>query len=395
MKNFTLITIFFTVFLDILGFGIIIPLLPFYAKNFGANEFVIGMLMASNGLAQFIFNPIWGRVSDKYGRRPVMLITVLGSGFAYYLFGVANSILVLFISRLLAGITGATVGVAQSCISDLTTREERSKVLGMLGAAFSLGFVFGPIMSGLLYDYGAHLPGYVAGVLSILNFIMVYFFLPESNTNKESKSTTKKAFDWDGFKESIKNQEMANILLIQFITMLSISNLFATSALFLNAKFHYDVKETSWIFAYFGICSSIIQGLVVGKLTAKYSEAKLLVFSAIAQAIGLGLMPFSPNLFSLLLTTGLIFCGNSVMNPCLTSLISKRAKESQIGVTLGVSQSLGSFARIFGPLWGGYIFYSAGYQYPYISGSFLSIIAFVIALKFVGLTSESKEETAY
>lgn len=394
MKNFTLLTIFFTVFLDILGFGIIIPLLPFYAKNFGSNEFVIGALMASNGLAQFLFNPIWGRVSDKYGRRPVMLVTVLGSGFAYYLFGVAESILVLFISRLLAGIAGATVGVAQSCISDLTTREERSKVLGMLGAAFSLGFIFGPILSGVLNEYGRHLPGYVAGVLSLINFAMVWFFLPESNQNKEVKGEAKKAFDWEGFKESIKNSEMANLLLVQFISMLSISNLFATSALFLNAKFNYDVKETSYIFAYFGVCSSIVQGLIVGKLTRKYSEAKLLAFSSIAMAVGLGLMPFSRNVVELLITTGLIFCGNSIMNPCLTSLITQRAKESQIGVTLGVSQSLGSLARIFGPLWGGFIFSAAGYHYPYISGSILSLIAFALALKFVGITTETNEKIA-
>ncbi len=409
MKKYALFTIFLTVFLDILGFGIIIPLLPFYAQKFGANEFVIGLLLASNAVAQFLFNPIWGRVSDKFGRRLVMLVTVLGSAIAYLLFGFANSLFLLFVSRVLAGIAGATVGVAQSCISDITTKEERSKVLGQLGAFFALGFVFGPALSGILSNakayifmgsyipgiehlakYSFQMPGIVAAVLGFINFFMVLFFLPESNQNMESK-TEKKAFDWEGFNAAIRHPEMVNLFLIQFIMMFSTSTMFSTFALFLHDKYGYGITESSYMFAYFGVCSAIIQGVIVGKLVKRYSEVKLMIFSSICLTIGLALISYMPGVFYLFLVSTLIFLGNSIMNPCITSMVSQRAKDTQTGVTLGVSQSLGSLARIFGPVWGGYIFYVAGYHYPFITGSVFSFIVVLISLKMLTSQKTSSE----
>lgn len=391
MKNFALITIFLTVFLDIFGFGIIIPLLPFYAKQFGADEAVIGMLMASNSLAQFIFNPIWGRLSDKYGRRPIILTSVMGSVIAYFLFGFAGSLTMLFVSRILSGIGGATIGVAQSCVSDLTTKENRAKTLGLLGAFFGLGFIFGPLTTGLLSYMGAShsVPGYVASFLSLINFIMVFIFLPESN-KKTSKEKKEQKFDWVGFKVLMKEYEMILLFLMQFITMLSMSNLFATCSLFLEQRFGYSEKESAFVFAYFGVCTVVVQGFLVGKLTNRYSEAKLLVLASISMTVGLGLMPFMPEIYSLCLITTLIFFGNSLMNPCLTSLITQKTKSSLTGITLGVSQSLGSFARIFGPIWGGYIFKVAGYQYPYITGSLLGVVVIILSLKFVTEKNDSE-----
>lgn len=394
-QKFALVTVFLTVFLDIFGFGLIIPLLPFYAKQFGADEAVIGALIASTSLAQFIFNPIWGRMSDKYGRKPVMLITSLGSVFGYFLFGWANSLAILFLSRILSGVTGATIGVAQSYITDITTSENRSKTLGMLGAAFGLGFVFGPAVTGIMSNFGAShgMPGYFASFLSLINFFMIIAFLPESNKQTKQEMKDQK-FDWDGFKKIMQNKEMIMLFLIQFISMLSISNLFATCALFLEKVFGYTEKENAWVFAYFGICSAIVQGFLVGKLTRKYSEKKLLVISSICMTVGLGLMPYMPNIFLVFVVTGLIFFGNSVMNPCLTSMISQKTDKNIVGVTLGVSQSLGSFARIFGPLWGGYIFKVAGYQYPYITASFLGAIVVVLSVRFLAQKEEIKVQEA-
>jgi DHA1 family tetracycline resistance protein-like MFS transporter len=401
MKKYALYTVFLTVFLDILGFGLIIPLLPFYAQKFGANEFIIGTLLASNAVAQFIFNPIWGRISDKFGRRPVMLVTVLGSGIAYLLFGLANSLLLLFLSRIIAGISGASIGVAQSCITDMTTKEDRAKTLGKLGAVFALGFVFGPALSGFLVNpkiylatadfakYGLDLrfllpymygiPGYVAAALSLINFFMVLFFLPESR--KKTDSIEKKPFDWVEFNKVIKHPEMIILFFILFITMFSTSILFSTFSLFLQQKYGYGAAESGYMFTYFGICSVIIQGGLVGKLLKIFSETKLLGYGAACLTLGLGLLPFMPNIVSLCLVSFIIFLGNGVLNPCITSLVSQRANENQTGVTLGVSQSLGSLARIIGPLWGGYIFYIGGYYYPFISASILSLVVVVLAIK--------------
>lgn len=406
MKKYALATVYLTVFLDILSFGIIIPLLPFYAQKFGANATTIGLLMSCNAVAQFLFNPIWGRFSDKYGRRPVMLLTVLGSAIAYGMFGFANSIFMLFVSRTLAGIAGATIGVAQSYISDLTTKENRSKVLGQLGAAFALGFVFGPALSGFLANekfylstvkygidlsffapYSYSIPGYLSGSLSLINFVMVYFFLQESNkTVKEAKENNKpvqrKTFDWQGFTQVMKDNDMLMLISIQFISMVSLSNLFSTFALFLQKRFDFGIGESSLMFAYFGLCSALIQGALVGKLVKRFSEVKLLVFSTLFLTVGMFIISYMPNIYLILVASTLIFFGNGIINPCLTSLISQKAKEEQTGVTLGVSQSIGSLARIFGPLWGGFIFQFAGYHYPYLTGGIFALVSFIMSLRF-------------
>ena len=402
MKKYALLTVYLTVFLDILGFGIIIPLLPFYAQKFGSSAGTIGLLMASNAVAQFLFNPVWGRFSDRFGRRPVMLITVFGSAIAYAVFGFADSVFLLFVSRILSGITGATIGVAQSYIADLTTKENRSKVLGQLGAAFAMGFVFGPALSGFLAspkmylnsvnygidlrflaEYSYSIPGYVSATLAIINGIMVYLFLVESNSSVKVEHKDRKAFDWDAFSLVMKNKEMIMLIGIQFISTVSLSNLFATFALLLQVKFNYGISESSFMFAYFGVCSAVIQGFLVGKLVKKYNEIRLLVLSTALLTVGMFMISYMPNIYGILVTATIIFFGNGIINPCLTSLITQRAHESQTGITLGVSQSVGSLGRIFGPLWGGFIFQFAGYNYPYITGGIFALISMFMSLKFL------------
>lgn len=404
MKKYALATVYLTVFLDILSFGIIIPLLPFYAQKFGANATIVGLLMSSTAVAQFLFNPIWGRFSDKFGRRPVMLLTVLGSAIAYTLFGFASSILVLFISRILAGVTGATIGVAQSYITDLTTKENRSKVLGQLSAAFSLGFVFGPVLSGFLAnpdfykslnlgflaEYSYSIPGYIAGFMSLINFIMVYFFLTESNKTVKHVEKKNTAFDWASFKEVMKNNEMIMLIGIQFISMVSMSNLFSTFALFLQYRFNYGIFESSMMFAYFGVCSAFIQGFLVGKLVKVVGEVKLLSISAFFITLGMFMISYMPNIYLILIASTFIFFGNGTINPCLTSLITQRANDAQTGVTLGVSQSVSSLGRIFGPLWGGFIFQFAGYHYPYITAGVFALISFIMSFKFFEVYKKSQ-----
>lgn len=376
MKNKSIFTIYFTVFLDIMGFGIIIPLLPFLAKDFGANEIVITSLISSNALAQFIFNPIWGRISDKYGRKPVIAITVLGSCFAYLMFGFSNSILMLFFSRLLSGIAGATIGVAQSYVSEITTKDERSKVLSHLSASFSLGFIFGPIICSFLIPFGYKIPSIFASLLSVINFIMVILYLPESNNFY--KETNNKKFDFEKFKQTIYEKEMMILLIIQFISTFSMSNLFSTSPLLFHDKFNFDAQKNSYVFVYFGICTSIIQGFIVGKLSKRYDEIKLILISCFLISIGMISFSYASNILTTLFFVTIIFLGNSIINPCLTSLFSKKANKEQLGVILGSSQSLGSFARVLGPLWGGYVYYMINYHYPYISASIASLIGFLL-----------------
>lgn len=221
---------------------------------------------------------------------------------------------------------------------------------------------------------------------------MVYFFLPESNKNKQEKGKAKEPFDWLEFKNLLKRPDMLILFVIQFVTMFSMSNLFSTCALFLNAKYGYTASQTAYMFTFFGVSSAIIQGVLVGKLTNKYSEEKLLIFSTLCISTGLGLMPFMPNLYYLLPVITLVFLGSGIMNPCITSLVSQKANDKQTGVTLGVSQSLGSFARILGPIWGGYVFYVSGYHLPYLSGSILCFILLLFTPKLLNNSNQNKQE---
>jgi MFS family permease len=379
MKKYTFLTIYLMVFLDIMGFGLIIPLLPFYAQTFGANEFVIGLLLASNGAAQLLFNPVWGRISDKFGRKPVVIITVSGSVIAYFIFGMTDSLLILFISRILAGIAGASISVAQSCISDITSKEERVKAMAVLGASYALGFVFGPALSGILCKISYSFPGYAASILSVINLLMVLIFLPESNKYKETKKEN--SFDWKKFNSVVYHPEMLILFSVQFLAMTSVSIMFSCFALFINKKFAYDASQTAYIFCYFGICAVIIQGWLVGKIVKITGEAKLLLAGTVCFTLGLGAAPFTFNLLTVLLAGTVIMFGNSFISPCITSLISKRAEAGQTGVTLGIAQSIDSLARVIAPVLGGYLFYTAGYNFPYLSASFLSFITFLLSIK--------------
>lgn len=392
MKRSPLLVIFITVFIDLVSFGIVIPLLPFYAQEFGASGVVIGLLLSVFSLMSFVFMPLWGRLSDRYGRRPILLITIGGSFVAYLIFSTAFSLWVLFLSRILAGIANANISVAQAYISDVTTLENRSKGMGMVGAAFGLGFIFGPLISGIFSaDYFGEmkyaLPGYIAAGLCLINFISAYFVLPESlHVDLRTAHSHKILIDVKGLRKAMFTPQLGLIIMLMFISTVAFSNIYASFPLFIMEEpFRLSSSGMGWFFAEIGIFSVIVQGGLIGRLTKLFGERNLLFGGAVMMCIGFIGFPISSvlpvaNLFGLGVFVALMSIGSSCMMPTIMSVSSQLADPSEQGSILGIIQSFASLARMIGPMIGGVAYDFAGHDMPYFFAFAMMIITVGISV---------------
>ena len=356
MKRSPLIVIFTTVFIDLVGFGIVIPVLPFYAEGtvFNATPRIVGLLFASYSIMQLIFSPILGRLSDKYGRRPVLLISIIGTGIGFLTIGFATTLWMLFAGRILDGITGGNISTAQAYIADITTKENRAKGMGLIGAAFGLGFIFGPAIGGILSRWGIHVPFFFAGGLCFANALLLYFTLPETVT--KDHPARQSAAGGRGLAEllqSLKEPRLGFVLIIYFLFIVAFSIMTTSFSLFTMFRFGYDAQHTGYLFAYVGLIAVVIQGGLIGKLVKRFGELPLVIFGALCFAISLFAVPFvgpaAGGLAALLLGGGVFSLGNSLATPALTSLASKSVGAAQQGTVLGVTQSVASLARAVGP----------------------------------------------
>jgi DHA1 family tetracycline resistance protein-like MFS transporter len=380
MKRSPLYIIFITVFIDLVGFGIVLPLLPFYAESFGATALLVGLLSTSYSLMQFLFAPLWGRLSDRVGRRPIILLGLFGSSMSYLVFGLANSLLILFISRILAGIAGANISTAQAYIADSTLPENRAKGMGLIGAAYGLGFIFGPAIGGVLSQYGYSVPAYFASAIAFCNFMAAQFLLPESLQPKNRTFRSRRGLDFARIKQGLQHPELGIFLSLFFISTFAFANLESTFALMTERKFGLDAHHNGYLFAYIGVLITLMQGVLIGRLVKRFGERKLVVIGLFSMIFGLGLLPFSPTLRYLLLVLVLLTFGSGVANPSISSLISLVTGPEDQGGILGVAQSMASLARILGPVWGGFTFDTFGFQYPYITGGIFMALAFALSL---------------
>lgn len=356
MKRSPLIVIFTTVFIDLVGFGIVIPVLPFYAEGtaFNATPRTVGLLFASYSIMQLIFSPILGGLSDKYGRRPVLLLSIIGTGIGFLILGLATTIWMLFIGRILDGITGGNISTAQAYIADVTTEENRAKGMGLIGAAFGLGFIFGPAIGGILSHWGIHVPFFFAAALCFANAILLFFTLPETVTaDHPAKHSAAGGRSLGHIVASLKQPKLAFVLSIYFLFIVAFSIMTTSFSLYTMFRFGYDAQHTGYLFAYVGLIAVIIQGGLIGRLVKRFGEIPLVIFGALCFAISLFAVPFvgpaAGGLGALLLGGGVFSLGNSLATPALTSLASKSAGPAQQGVVLGVTQSTASLARAVGP----------------------------------------------
>src|SRR5213082_1859151 len=284
MKRSPLLVIFITVFIDLVGFGIVIPVLPFYAEGtkFGATPREVGLLFASYSVMQLIFAPVLGRLSDKYGRRPVLLISLLGTSLGYLILGFATTLWMLFLGRIIDGISGGNISTAQAYIADVTTKEDRAKGMGLIGAAFGLGFVFGPAIGGVLSRWGINVPFIFAGSLAFANAVLLYFVLPETVTQDHpARISAASGRGWRQLIESLKRPRLGFVLTIYFLSIVAFSIMTTVFSLFLMFRLGYDAFHNGWVFAYVGIISAIIQGGLIGRLVKRFGEPALVIIGSL------------------------------------------------------------------------------------------------------------------
>ena len=352
-----LVVLFLTVFIDLMGFGIVIPLLPIYAKQMNATPFAAGALIAVYSLMQLVFAPAWGRISDDIGRRPVLLMCLAGSAMSYLLLAGAWRLEVLFLARVLAGVAGASIPVAQAYIADVTGPAERARGMGLIGAAFGLGMVIGPALGGGLSLLGPRVPeGFAAG-LCLANVLVAAYRLPESLPGSVGRPAPfRHPLSLASLRDAAARPGAAGLLAVFFLVTLGFAVLEGTFSLAAADRYGYSQAQVDWLWVYMGLVAVVVQGWLVGRLARRLPERALIVLGSAALGLGFLGIPFAGSAIGLLTALALVVGGQGLASPSLSSLISKTVEESVYGEALGVSQSLSAGARVLGPAGGGLIF---------------------------------------
>lgn len=397
--------IFLTVFIDLIGFGIVIPLVPVYGRHFGAHGFIIGLIIASFSAMQFIFSPIWGRLSDRHGRRPILLISTAGAAVSYIVFAIGSglenhtaALWTLVLARVLAGICGGNITVAQAYIADITPPENRSKRMGLIGMAFGLGFIFGPIIGGISLKYLGHTgPGWIAAGLCAANFLLALFILVESlKPSSEQAANRPRITQWS---HTLGQPKIGLLVIVFFLATFCFSCFESTLALLVCDNFHLDIQTDErsastviYLFTYCGIISAFVQGGMIGRIVKKLGEPRVIALSLVLTAISLAAFPFikggAPLTWKILFThdgfpwvlmliaLAVLSIGSSLTRPPLFGLLSNLTPANEQGATIGIAQSAGAMARILGP-----IFATTTLHYlpalPYLSGTAILMAAAV------------------
>ncbi len=393
----SLLVIFLTVFIDLLGFGMVLPLLPNYAATFELDHggLVIGLLMSVFSAMQFLCAPLWGRLSDRIGRRPVLMIGLAGSVVFYTVFAIGavqRSLLLLFVSRIGAGAAGATISTAQAYIADVTPLAGRAKGMALIGAAFGLGFTFGPLIgaAALIHSAEGQLspwPGYLAAGLSAAALLLAFFRLPESlqtdAPHTDRQPPRKAMFDLPSLHDALRIPSIGLLLVTLFISVLSFANFESTVALLLKQPaggFDFSDSRVLLVFTYIGLVLSVVQGGIVRRLADRVSERVMSTFGATVALLGFVLMALSANSGSfalLMVALAIEVTGFAFITPSINSLISRRSDPTKQGGILGIGQSISSLSRIVGPLIGIPLFYQAA-VWPYWMGAFLMLLALIL-----------------
>jgi multidrug resistance protein len=394
MKKSALSTVFFVVLIDLIGFGIVLPHLAFYADRMGASAITVGLLYSVYSIAQLVFSPIWGALSDRIGRRPVMMISTLGASASYLLFAFSGSLAMFFVARFLAGVMAGNISTAQAYVADVTTPENRSKGMGMIGAAFGIGFVLGPALGALIGRWSggdgvaSHAPlGWFAASLSLTSFFLVLFCLPESlkpGAASDSKRVEKMSVFTPVFWRSTLTSGLTPLfpwlLLSVFLLSLGQASLYGAFPLFCSERLGLSSGRVGILYVVMGMIAVLIQGGMIRPLEKKFGEAPLFASGCALFVAGLAAIPFAVSGRLILWPLAVMSVGGSLCGPVLTSLVSKQSKPDAYGRTMGLSQGLSALGRAIGPAWGGWLF-GMQFRLPFVVTAGVAVLTLVTAAK--------------
>lgn len=372
-------------FVDMLGFAMVLPLLPFYALDLNASPELVGWMIASFSITQLIASPIWGRVSDKYGRRPALMIGLLASAFAFLVFGLANSLWLLFLSRIVQGAGGGTTGVAQAYVSDTVAPSDRARALGWLSAATSAGVMVGPAIGSFAAHWGREAPGYMAAALCFLNVWAAWKWLPESRPAEKLGQITKRKPVWHGAWEVLRNPagRVERLIWVYGMGMLAFSLLTSILALWLGARFGVNEKTIGYFFVYNGLLALVLRSLLLGPVVDKIGEVWAMRSGAIILGFGLLLYTTAPTVWSLIFIIPFVPIGTALLFPSSTSMISHVADPNELGTTMGVAQTFAGIARVIAPIFGTIAFQRLGINWPFILGGITMLGVAGVTFRFV------------
>jgi multidrug resistance protein len=375
------------VFLDLVGFGIVIPLLPLYAARFGAGPVAVTWLLALYSLMQFFFAPWWGRVSDRVGRRPVLLVGLFGSAASYLAFGLAGSLPVLFAARAANGLAGANVGVAQAYIADVTAPEERARGMGIIGAAFGLGFIVGPAVGGVLSRYGVAVPFLAAAAVTCANALLAVVRLPES-LPPERRTAHPHGFGVAERLGALFRRGMPGRLralyAAGFLYTLAFAGMEATFSLWADARWHLTRHGIAYLFAFIGLISTIAQGALVGRVVRRAGELRTGMLGMALVTAGLAALALAPTMALLLGAVAILALGQGMASPSVSSLISHQGGPREQGRLLGIFQSLSALGRVAGPVLGGVALAHVGLAAPFLTASGIAAVAGIVLAALAG-----------
>lgn len=385
--------VFVTVFLDLIGFGIIIPLLPFYVRTMGGSAETVGFILASFSVTQLIATPFLGRLSDRYGRRPVILLSLAGNAGAMVLFALATrtSLLwMLFASRILAGATAGNLSACQAAIADVTSGERRAAGMGRLGAGIGLGMVLGPVLGSSVSHIGAWAPPLAAAALACADLIGAFFLMPETNLDCGATPSAAPEATKPTLAQVLSQRRIVAVLALYFLTFLYMSNMQVALALLTNARLAWTQTEIGHVFGLFGLIMLIVQGGLIGRLTRAWGSIRLVIGGSLVSMVGLATIALSHHALPLVGGLALLALGLGVVNPSLSAIAADAAGSGRQGTVLGFAQSAGGLARTLGPLLGGLLFARVAVGAPFVAGAVAATLAAALSM---GLKSGEREKT--
>jgi DHA1 family tetracycline resistance protein-like MFS transporter len=381
MRQSSLLIIFLIIFIDLVGFGIVIPILPYYAKAYNASAWDIGWLMAIYSLMQFLFSPVWGKISDFVGRRPVLLISLLGTSISMTLLGLAGSLTWLFIARAFAGICGANISTAYAYVTDVTSEKDRAKGMGLIGAGFGLGFIFGPAIGAVLSRYGFGFPMFVGAAMAFANFCFALFKLEEPELTDEIRAANRiKRFDFESNRMVLADSRVRLGVVLFFLVTFAVAQMETVFAIHMGAIYNYDAEHAGFLLAMVGLIMVIIQAGFIRKLVPKYGELKLIIFGCLVSALALTAYASITTIYAVIISLMVLAVGHGILHPTLSSFTSLGAPANLRGSTMGVFQSAGSLARVVGPPCAGWLYDRVTWRAPFFSGAIFLVAAFLLSL---------------